>query len=81
METKYISTQDAAEYVGDGTNPRTIVAWMKAGKLRYVRNPSVRGRYKTTKEWIDEALAAGAALEAVQNMETVWHDATQAQQS
>lgn len=57
---EYLSTQQAAKYVGAGTNPRTIVAWMKAGKLQYVRNPSVRGRYKTTREWIDEALRAGA---------------------
>lgn len=70
MESKYISTQEAAEYVGDGTNPRTIVAWMKAGKLRYVRNPSVRGRYKTTYEWVDEALKAGAMTDSA--MDDVW---------
>jgi hypothetical protein len=33
MAHEYLNTQQAAEYVGTGTNPRTIVAWMKAGKL------------------------------------------------
>lgn len=56
---KYLSTQEAADYIGAGTNPRTVVAWMKDGKLQHVRNPSKRGRYKTTEEWIDECLKAG----------------------
>jgi predicted site-specific integrase-resolvase len=60
MSHDYIDTRQAAEYVGDGVSPRTIVLWMKAGKLRYVRNPSVRGRYRTTTEWIDDALKAAA---------------------
>lgn len=60
MAHQYLNTKQAANYVGEGTNPRTIVAWMKDGKLKFVRNPSVRGRYKTTTEWIDEALKAGA---------------------
>ena len=60
MTHKYLNTKQAAEYVGEGTNPRTIVSWMKDGKLQYVRNPSARGRYKTTTEWIDAALKAGA---------------------
>jgi len=65
MAYEYIDTKQAAEYIGGGTNTRTVVAWMKAGKLRHVRNPSVRGRYKTTTEWIDEALKAGASDTAV----------------
>lgn len=64
MAHEYLNTQQAAEYVGVGTNPRTIVAWMKAGKLEFVRNPSARGRYKTTREWIDQALKAGADVSA-----------------
>lgn len=60
MAHEYLDTKQAAAYVGAGTNPRTIVQWMKAGKLQFVRNPSVRGRYKTTTEWIDAALQAGA---------------------
>lgn len=60
MDSKYLSTQEAADYVGGNTNSRTIVAWMKKGRLAYVRNPSVRGRYKTTREWLDTALRAGA---------------------
>ena len=66
MSSKYLNTQQAAEYVGDGTNPRTIVAWMKSGKLRHVRNPSARGRYKTTTEWLDEALSVNVSDSAAQ---------------
>lgn len=64
MPHDYIDTRQAAEYVGGSVSPRTIVVWMKAGKLRFVRNPSARGRYRTTTEWIDDALktAAGAHL-------------------
>lgn len=63
MPHDYIDTRQAAEYVGGGVSPRTIVVWMKAGKLRYVRNPSVRGRYRTTTEWIDDALKAAAGTD------------------
>jgi hypothetical protein len=66
MAHEYLNTKQAASYVGVGTNPRTIVAWMKDGKLKFVRNPSVRGRYKTTTEWIDEALKAGVDATAPQ---------------
>jgi hypothetical protein len=63
MGSKYLSTQEAADYVGGNTNSRPIVAWMKKGRLEYVRNPSVRGRYKTTTEWLDTALRMGVEHE------------------
>lgn len=66
MAHEYLDTKQAAAYVGNGTNPRTIVSWMKQGKLRHVRNPSIRGRYHTTTEWIDDALQAGASGPASQ---------------
>lgn len=60
IESDYINTKQAAHYIGDGTNPRTVIEWMKTGKLKHKRNPTARGRYKTTVAWIEEALSNGA---------------------
>lgn len=47
-ESKYMTTREAASYVGNGVSPRTIVAWIKAGKLEAIRNPSKKGHYRVT---------------------------------
>ena len=39
-----LTTRDVAEYFC--VNPRTIVRWATEGKLRYVRTPGGRRRYR-----------------------------------
>jgi excisionase family DNA binding protein len=43
--TPYLTTQQAADHVGD-VSSRTIVDWIHRGRLKAVRNPSERGRFK-----------------------------------
>lgn len=50
-----MNTKEAAEYVG--TKPRTIVAWIHAGRLKATRNATKRGQFKIEKEDLDEAFA------------------------
>ena len=63
METKYLTTRQAAEYIGGDVTFRTIVRWIHEGKLPAVRNPSKRGHFKVRQHDLDTMLAA-AMLEA-----------------
>lgn len=63
METKYLTTRQAAEYIGGDVTFRTIVRWIHEGKLTAVRNPSKRGHFKVRQGDLDAMLAA-AMLEA-----------------
>lgn len=63
METKYLTTRQAAEYIGGDVTFRTIVRWIHEGKLPAVRNPSKRGHFKVLQNDLDKMLAA-AMLEA-----------------
>lgn len=56
IESEYMTTTEAAAYVGKGVSPRTIVAWIKSGRLKGIRNPSVRGRYRVTEAALLEAM-------------------------
>lgn len=63
METKYLTTRQAAEYIGGDVTFRTIVRWIHENKLPAVRNPSKRGHFKVRQADLDAMLAA-AMLEA-----------------
>lgn len=52
----YMTTAEAAQYVGGGISPRTIVAWIHSGRLEAGRDPSKRGRFRITRENLDAAL-------------------------
>jgi excisionase family DNA binding protein len=56
IESKFMTTREAAAYVGEGVSPRTIVDWIKRGKLKAVRNPSKRGHFRVTEEALLEAM-------------------------
>jgi excisionase family DNA binding protein len=47
---RFLTTKEAAEYVGGSTKPRTIVAWIRSKRLKAYRNPSQRGHYKIKPE-------------------------------
>lgn len=52
----YMTTKEAAEYVGGDVTARTIVAWIHAGRLEAKRNPSKRGHFKVTRDALDAAM-------------------------
>lgn len=54
--SNYMTTREAAAYVGEGVSPRTIVAWIKSGKLEAIRNPSERGHFRVTEEALLKAM-------------------------
>ena len=56
MTKDAMTTQQAAEYVGHGTSPRTIVAWIHSGRLTATRAASKRGRFFITQENLDVAM-------------------------
>lgn len=58
MERKYMTTKEAAEYVGGDVGFRTIVRWIHEGRLRAYRNPTQRGHFKIRPEDLDAALSA-----------------------
>lgn len=51
-----MTTEQAAEYVGHGTSPRTIVAWIHSGRLKATRAPSKRGRFFIRQEDLEAAM-------------------------
>lgn len=57
MEQKYLTTKQAAAYIGGDVTFRTIVRWIHEGKLKAVRNPSKRGHFKILAEDLDRMLA------------------------
>lgn len=57
MEKRYLTTKEAAEYIGGDVSFRTIVRWIHAGKLKAFRNPSIRGHWKILASDLDEMLA------------------------
>lgn len=57
MEPKYLTTKQAAEYIGGDVTFRTIVRWIHEGRLKASRNPSVRGHFKILPEDLDRALS------------------------
>lgn len=56
IESQYLTTAEAAKYVGGDVTFRTIVRWIHAGKLKAYRNPSKRGHWKIKREDLDAAL-------------------------
>lgn len=58
MEIKYLTTKQAAAYIGGDVTFRTIVRWIHEGKLKAVRNPSKRGHFKILAADLDDMLAA-----------------------
>lgn len=56
MEKRYLTTKEAAAYIGGDVTFRTIVEWIHAGKLRAFRNPSRRGHFKVLPEDLDKML-------------------------
>lgn len=54
--TEYLTTNEAAAYVGNGVSSRTIVAWIHSGRLKAIRNPSKRGRFWITEQALLEAM-------------------------
>lgn len=56
MEPKYLTTKQAAEYIGGDVTFRTIVRWIHDGRLKASRNPSKRGHFKILPEDLDRAL-------------------------
>ena len=57
MDAKYLTTKQAAAYIGGDVSFRTIVRWIHSGKLKAVRNPSVRGHWKIRPEDLDDMLS------------------------
>ena len=57
MEQKYLTTKQAAAYIGGDVTFRTIVRWIHEGKLKAVRNPSKRGHFKILAGDLDLMLA------------------------
>jgi len=53
---KTMTTKQAAEYVGHGTSPRTIVEWIHSGRLKADRAPSKRGAFFILKDDLDAAM-------------------------
>lgn len=53
MDTKYLTTKQAAQYIGGDVTFRTIVRWIHEGKLKASRNPSRRGHWKILPEDLD----------------------------
>jgi DNA binding domain, excisionase family len=41
----YLTTQQAADLLGGVVKPRTIVMWIKSGRITATRVPTKRGRY------------------------------------
>lgn len=56
MTSRYLTTAQAAEYVGGDVTFRTIVRWIHSGRLKAYRNPSQRGHFKILPEDLDAAL-------------------------
>lgn len=56
MDAKYLTTKQAAAYIGGDVTFRTIVRWIHEGKLKAVRNPSQRGHWKVLPEDLDRML-------------------------
>jgi excisionase family DNA binding protein len=54
--SEVMNTREAAAYVSPTTSHRTIVAWIKSGRLRATRYASGRGRFRILKEDLDAAL-------------------------
>ena len=57
MEKKYLTTKEAAAFIGGDVTFRTIVRWIHEGKLKAVRNPSQRGHFKILPEDLDKMLS------------------------
>lgn len=57
MDPKYLTTKQAAEYIGGDVTFRTIVRWIHDGRLKASRNPSKRGHFKILPADLDAALA------------------------
>lgn len=57
MEKRYLTTKEAAQYIGGDVTFRTIVRWIHAGKLQASRNPSIRGHWKILPEDLDKMLS------------------------
>lgn len=53
---KTMTTKEAAEYVGHGTSPRTIVEWIHSGRLPANRAPSKRGAFFIAQDDLDAAM-------------------------
>ena len=60
----YLTTKQAAEYIGGDVTFRTIVRWIHEGKLRAYRNPSLRGHFKIRREDLDTMLKGDASADA-----------------
>lgn len=56
MDKMYLTTKEAAEYIGGDVTFRTIVRWIHEGKLKAVRNPSKRGHFKILRNDLDTML-------------------------
>lgn len=56
MTTNFLTTAQAADFVGGSTKPRTIVAWIRSGRLKAYRNPSKRGHYRIRPEDLVHAM-------------------------
>lgn len=54
----YLTTKEAAQYIGGDVTFRTIIRWIHDGLLPAYRNPSVRGHFKVRPSDLDTMLAA-----------------------
>ena len=54
--SKTLTTKQAAEHVGHGTSPRTIVDWIHRGRLKAGRAPSKRGAFFITVDDLNAAM-------------------------
>lgn len=57
MEKRYLTTKEAAAYIGGDVTFRTVVRWIHEGKLPAYRNPSQRGHFKVLPEDLDKMLS------------------------
>jgi excisionase family DNA binding protein len=53
---EYLTTKEAAQYLGGDVGFRTIVRWIHEGHLRAFRRPSKRGHFKILKSDLDNIL-------------------------
>lgn len=53
----YLTTKEAAQYIGGDVTFRTIIRWIHEGLLPAYRNPSVRGHFKVRPADLDAMLA------------------------
>lgn len=54
----YLTTKEAAAYIGGDVTFRTIIRWIHEGLLPAYRNPSIRGHFKVRPSDLDAMLAA-----------------------